>query len=105
MEFYSYAMPAPAGLASAAIRPTSAKWVDARGEFILPYEAVRTAADPAATLLSFLQSTYDAAADLGGWDRQLLEERVQCDCDPVPARGRSYTPAGLIRPSLPLRAT
>ncbi|MDP9253128.1 MAG: DUF5996 family protein [Chloroflexota bacterium] len=89
VEFYSYAMPAPAGLASAAIRPTSAKWVDARGEFILPYEAVRTAADPAATLLSFLQSTYDVAADLGGWDRQLLEERVQCDCDPVPAPSRA----------------
>ena len=83
-EFYSYAMPAPAGLASAKIRPESAQWVAARGEFILPYEAVRTAADPAATLLTFLQSTYGAAADLGGWDRALLEERVQCDCDPVP---------------------
>lgn len=84
-EFYSYAMPAPAGLAKATIRPTSANWVDARGEFILPYEAVRTAADPAAVLLSFLQSTYDVAADLGGWDRQLLEERVQCDCVVLPA--------------------
>jgi hypothetical protein len=88
-EFYSYAMPAPAGLAKATIRPTSAHWVDARGEFILPYEAVRTAADPAAALLSFLQSTYEVAADLGGWDRQLLEERVQCDCVVLPAPSRA----------------
>jgi hypothetical protein len=84
-EFYCYAMPAPAGIAGATIRPGSAGWVADRGEFILPYEAVRTAADPDATLLSFLQSTYDAAADLGGWDRPLLEERVQCDCDVMPA--------------------
>jgi hypothetical protein len=83
-EFYSYAMPAPAGLASATIRSTSARWVAKRGEFILPYEAVRTAADPAATLLTFLQSTYDVAADLGGWDRPLLEERVACDCVRLP---------------------
>jgi len=84
-EFYSYAMPAPPGLADATIRPESAKWVAARGEFILPYDAVRTAADPAATLLSFMQSTYDAAADLGRWDRALLEERPICDCVRVPA--------------------
>jgi len=84
-EFYCYAMPPPAGLAEARIRPESAQWVAARGEFILPYEAVRTAADPADTLLSFLQSTYDAAADLGGWDRTLLEERPQCDCVRLPS--------------------
>jgi len=84
-EFYSYAMPAPPGLADATIRPESAKWVAARGEFILPYDAVRTAADPAAMLLSFMQSTYDAAADLGRWDRALLEERPICDCVRVPA--------------------
>ena len=88
-EFYSYAMPAPAGLAEATIRPDSAKWVATRGEFILPYDALRTAADPAAALLSFLQSTYDAAADLGGWDRELLEERPQCNCDVLPALSRS----------------
>jgi hypothetical protein len=84
-EFYCYAMPPPAGLAEATIRPESAQWVAARGEFILPYEAVRTAADPADTLLSFLQSTYDAAADLGSWDRTLLEERPQCDCVRLPS--------------------
>ena len=43
------------------------------GEFLLPYEAVRTAADPDAALLDFCQSTYEAAADLGGWDRAALE--------------------------------
>jgi hypothetical protein len=88
-EFYSYAMPAPPGLAEATIRPESAKWVATRGEFILPYDALRTAPDPAAALLSFLQSTYDAAADLGGWDRQLLEERPQCNCDVLPALSRA----------------
>lgn len=75
-------MPAPADLANATIRPESARWDSARGEFILPYAALRTAADPAADLLSFLQSTYDAAAELGKWDRQLLEEHPQCDCGP-----------------------
>ena len=84
-EFYSYAMPPPAGLAEAPIRPESARWVDSRGEFILPYEAVRTAADPDAALLAFLQSTYDAAADRGGWDRTLLEDRPQCDCVRLPS--------------------
>jgi len=88
-EFYSYAMPAPAGLADAAIQPESAQWVATRGEFILPYEAVRTAADPAAALLTFLQSTYDAAADLGGWDRPLLEARPPCDCVRVPTPSRA----------------
>lgn len=85
VEYYSYAMPAPAGLANATIGPAPAQWVAARGEFILPYDAVRASADPAATLLTFLQSTYDAAADLGAWDRALLEERVACDCVVLPA--------------------
>ena len=88
-EFYSYAMPAPAGLANATIQPESAQWSTTGGEFILPYEAVRTAADPAATLLAFLQSTYDVSADLGGWDRPLLEERVVCDCVHLPSPSRA----------------
>ena len=83
-EFYSYAMPAPAGLADATIRPEPARWVAARGEFILPYDAVRSATDPAASLLDFLRSTYDVAADLGRWDRPLLEERPACDCVRLP---------------------
>jgi hypothetical protein len=88
-EFYSYAMPAPAGLADATIRPESARWVATRGEFILQYDAVRAAADPAATLLTFLQSTYDVSADLGGWDRPVLEEGVQCDCVRLPSASRA----------------
>jgi len=84
-EFYSYAIPALPGLAAATIRPASARWDAARGEFILPYDAVRTEDDPAAAILAFLQSTYDVAADLGGWDRPLLEERVACDCERVPS--------------------
>jgi hypothetical protein len=81
-------MPAPDGLAEAKIGPDAAGWNGDRGEFLLPYDAVRTAADPAATLLEFLQTTYDAAANLGQWDRVLLEEPVRCDCDPVPSRMR-----------------
>src|SRR5439155_10457915 len=76
-EYYAYAMPAIDGVASAKIRPAAARWDASRGEFLLPYEAVRTAADPSAMLFDFLQSTYDAAADLAGWDRALLEDPVQ----------------------------
>ena len=67
--FYSYAYPAPAGFAAATVSPAAARFDAALGEFLLPYEAVRTAADPDAALLAFLQSTYDAAADLARWDR------------------------------------
>jgi hypothetical protein len=84
-EYYAYAMPAPDGLARASIEPEAAKWNAARGEFLLPYEAVRTSADPEAALTAFLESTYRTAADLARWDRALLEERVACACDPVPA--------------------
>lgn len=87
-EFFCYAMPEPAGLADATIEPAHAKWIVPRGEFILPYEDLRTATDPDGTLLTFLQSTYDAAADLAGWDRTLLEERVRCNCDPLPVTSR-----------------
>jgi hypothetical protein len=87
-EFYAYAMPAPDGIAAATIRPDGAGWSAERGEFLLPYEAVRTASDSAGTLLEFLQTTYDAAASLGRWDRVLLEEPVRCDCDPIPSRMR-----------------
>ena len=71
--FYSYAYPAPDGFASASVRPAAARFSSELGEFLLPYEAVRTAADPEATLLDFLQSTYEAAADLAKWDRAALE--------------------------------
>jgi hypothetical protein len=71
--YYSYAYPAPEGFASAAVKPAQAFFSKELGEFVLPYDAVRTASDPRATLLAFLQSTYDAAADLGHWDRAALE--------------------------------
>ena len=67
---YSYAYPAPEGFSGASVQPAEARWDDGLGEFVLPYEAVRTAADPDAALLAFLQSTYEAAADLAGWDRE-----------------------------------
>ena len=71
--FYSYAYPAPQGFASAAVRPEQAFFSRELGEFILPYDAVRTAPDPEGELMEFLQSTYEAAANLGHWDRAALE--------------------------------
>jgi hypothetical protein len=71
--FYSYAYPEPDGYRSTSVAPASAGWDDALGEFVLPYTAVRTAADPDAVLLEFLQSTYEAAADAAHWDRAALE--------------------------------
>lgn len=71
--FYSYAWPAPAGFAAARVRPGGAFFHKDLGEFVLPYETVRTAPDPRTALMDFLQSTYDAAADLGDWDRDALE--------------------------------
>ncbi len=71
--FYSYAYPAPDGFAASAVKPAEAFYSKELGEFILPYDAVRTAADPVHALMEFLQSTYDAAADLAKWDRAKLE--------------------------------
>ncbi len=71
--FYSYAYPAPEGFASARVQPADAFFSQELGEFILPYDAVRTAREPEHTLLEFLQSTYAAAADLANWDRAALE--------------------------------
>ncbi|MGH7507177.1 MAG: DUF5996 family protein, partial [Longimicrobiales bacterium] len=71
--FYSYAYPAAGGFAEYAVRPAAAFFSKDLGEFVLPYEAVRQADDPDATLLEFLQTTYNAAADLGRWDRGALE--------------------------------
>jgi hypothetical protein len=81
--FYSYAYPAPPGFAEVPVAPQAARFDAGLGEFILPYEAVREAADPAATLLRFLQTTYEAAAVSAGWDRAAL------DCEiGVPGRPR-----------------
>jgi hypothetical protein len=71
--FYSYAYPAPEGFDAAPVRPAAAVWSKDLGEFLLPYEAVRTADDPEAALMDFLQSTYAAAAELAKWDRKALE--------------------------------
>ena len=71
--FYSYAYPAPAGFSEAAVEPDEARWDAGLGEFVLPYAAVQSSDDPEAKLLSFLQSTYEAAAELGHWDRAALE--------------------------------
>ena len=77
--FYSYAYPEPPAFAQAAVAPVEAFYSTDLREFILPYDAVRLAADPEAALLDFLQTTYAAAADLGRWDRLALER----DRDPA----------------------
>ncbi|HJR60372.1 MAG TPA: DUF5996 family protein [Vicinamibacterales bacterium] len=71
--FYSYAYPEPAGFADAAIKPAEAFYSTDLREFVLPYDVVRQSASPDDTLLAFLQTTYEAAADLAKWDRALLE--------------------------------
>lgn len=71
--FYSYAYPEPQGYSSYRIRPDAAYYDTNMREFILPYDAVRNSASPDDTLLEFLQSTYEAAADLAAWDRRSLE--------------------------------
>ena len=71
--FYAYAVPEPDGLKTAAIEPAAAYYSTELSEFILPYEAVRRAADPEADLRAFLRTTYDAAARLARWDRANLE--------------------------------
>jgi hypothetical protein len=71
--FYSYAYAAPEGFSDATVRPEAAFFSKEMGEFFLPYEAVRSSASPDETLMEFLQSTYEAAAELGKWDRKALE--------------------------------
>jgi hypothetical protein len=71
--FYSYAYPAPAGFSESRVGPEAAFFSADAGEFLLPYEAVRRASDPAGVLMEFLQSTYAAAATAAGWDRAALE--------------------------------
>ena len=73
--FYAYAYPAPDGFSAALVSPAGARFDPGLGEFLLPYARVRAAADPDAALTAFLQSTYEAAADLARWDRTAL------DCD------------------------
>ena len=86
--FYAYAYPAPNGYRTAPVQPDAAFWHEQLAEFVLPYDAVQTAQDGDAALLCFLTSTYEAAADLGAWDRDLLECEI----------GRPAT----VRPSDPI---
>jgi Family of unknown function (DUF5996) len=72
--FYSYAYPEPSGFAQAKVLPDAARYNPQLREFILPYDAVRTATSPDDMLLDFAQSTYDAASKLAQWDRAALEE-------------------------------
>jgi hypothetical protein len=71
--FYSYAYPEATGFRAVKARPDAAFFSEALGEFVLPYDAVRTAANPDRTLLDFLESTYQAAANAAKWDREALE--------------------------------
>ncbi|MDQ3282813.1 MAG: DUF5996 family protein [Acidobacteriota bacterium] len=71
--FYAYTYPAPDGFAKARVKPDAAFYSEAMGEFFLPYDAVRQSSTPDEMLLDFLQSTYEAAADLAKWDRKALE--------------------------------
>lgn len=86
--FYAYGYPSPPGLPSRTIAPNGAHWSSALGEFILPYAAVRGAADPDASLRAFLQSSYEAVAAEQGWDRAALEV-------PFGGYGRPYDVAAL----------
>ena len=72
-SFYAYAAPEPAGFRDARARPDAAYYHRELGEFILPYEAVRTAEDPEAAIRAFVESTYEHGATLAGWDRPALE--------------------------------
>ena len=74
--FYSYTYPVPADFHTRPVMPDAAFFSEALGEFLLPYEAVRTASDPDSTLLAFLQSTYEAAAESAHWDRGALERPI-----------------------------
>ena len=74
--FYSYTAPAPEGLNSASLRPDKAFWSNELSEFLMYYDDVRTAANPDESLMEFLQSTYEAGANLANWDRSSLERSV-----------------------------
>ena len=80
--YYSYAYPQPAGFAQSVVSPAGAFYSQDLREFILPYDVVRQSRTPDATLLGFLQTTYDAAADLANWDRQRLERAYERRTDP-----------------------
>ncbi|HET8650246.1 MAG TPA: DUF5996 family protein [Gemmatimonadales bacterium] len=71
--FYAYCYPEPEGYSTSPVLPAQARYDETLREFVLPYDAVRSAADPAGALLAFCQSTYEAGANGGGWDRAILD--------------------------------
>jgi hypothetical protein len=75
--FYAYAYPEPAGFSRYPIQPRAARYEPSLGELVLPYREVRRAADPGGEVLAFLESSYEAAADLARWDRALLERHQE----------------------------
>ena len=87
--FYSYAYPTPKGFGGAQVAPKGAYFDQKLGEYLLPYDVVRKSPEPEATLMSFLESTYRAAADLGAWNRDALECSI----------GQPLRPRSLKRPS------
>jgi Family of unknown function (DUF5996) len=92
--FYSYAYPEPDGYRNYPVAPATARFDDALGEFILPYEIVRTATDPDAVLLEFLRSTYAAAADTAAWNREELERRGPPTSSAPTSTPSTTTPSG-----------
>jgi hypothetical protein len=85
--FYAYAYPEPAGFRDTPVAPETAFYHPTLSEYVLPYGAVRQSADPDRAALDFLQSTYDAAADRGGWDRQRLERTATGNSTPTTTAG------------------
>jgi hypothetical protein len=79
--FYAYAYPEPPGFRDAEVHPAAAHYDATLGEFLLPYEAVRTAPDPDAMVLAFAADVYAAAAECGGWDRAALERHPRRQVD------------------------
>jgi hypothetical protein len=73
--YYGFTFPKPPGIEKAAVRPAAAGWNEEMGEFLLNYDDVRASKDPAASILEFLNSTYEAGAALLGWDQALLGRR------------------------------
>jgi hypothetical protein len=75
--FYAYAYPEPEGFSTATVSPSGAGYSSELREFIFPYEEIRQSASPDEALLEFLQSSYEAAADFGAWNRSELEQSEQ----------------------------
>jgi hypothetical protein len=82
--FYAYGYPKPEGIERASILPAAARWSDSAGEFILPYEDVRTLPDPGQAIMGFLRTTYDSAAALMGWDAALIQLNAPPSAASVP---------------------